>query len=144
MELYSNVFEVKTVCCINKLAYITRFCSVLVSFWTLDFTIHILLNIYHTETLFFVSTWQGSAAVLQRRSDGEEQVEVGRLSVSDYFGKFSAVLMMSSYWMSHQHQLSIYFNLSFVQMEGNLTDVIPFLDVISFFFFFLKMEMAVY
>ena len=34
-------------------------------------------------------SFQGSAAVLQRRTEGEEQVEVGRLSVSDYFGKSS-------------------------------------------------------
>lgn len=30
---------------------------------------------------------QGSAAVLQRRSENEEFVEVGRLGPSDYFGK---------------------------------------------------------
>lgn len=33
---------------------------------------------------------QGSAAVLQRRSENEEFVEVGRLGPSDYFGKNSA------------------------------------------------------
>lgn len=31
--------------------------------------------------------FQGSAAVLQRRSENEEFVEVGRLGPSDYFGK---------------------------------------------------------
>lgn len=31
---------------------------------------------------------QGSAAVLQRRSENEEFVEVGRLGPSDYFGKW--------------------------------------------------------
>ncbi len=30
---------------------------------------------------------QGTAAVLQRRSEAEEFVEVGRLGPSDYFGK---------------------------------------------------------
>lgn len=30
---------------------------------------------------------QGTAAVLQRRSEDEEFVEVGRLGPSDYFGK---------------------------------------------------------
>lgn len=34
--------------------------------------------------------FQGSAAVLQRRSENEEFVEVGRLGPSDYFGKISA------------------------------------------------------
>lgn len=33
------------------------------------------------------SAFQGSAAVLQRRSENEEFVEVGRLGPSDYFGK---------------------------------------------------------
>ena len=41
---------------------------------------------------------QGSAAVLQRRTEGEEQVEVGRLSVSDYFGKSSWHLDISKLW----------------------------------------------
>ena len=31
---------------------------------------------------------QGTAAVLQRRSENEEFVEVGRLGPSDYFGEF--------------------------------------------------------
>lgn len=31
---------------------------------------------------------KGTAAVLQRRSEHEEFVEVGRLAPSDYFGKF--------------------------------------------------------
>ena len=31
---------------------------------------------------------QGSAAVLQRRSENEEFVEVGRLGPSDYFGEW--------------------------------------------------------
>lgn len=35
---------------------------------------------------FFICP-QGSAAVLQRRSENEEFVEVGRLAPSDYFGK---------------------------------------------------------
>ena len=35
---------------------------------------------------------QGSAAVLQRRAENEEPVEVGRLAVSDYFGGFVGVL----------------------------------------------------
>lgn len=34
-----------------------------------------------------VCLFQGSAAVLQRRSENEEFVEVGRLGPSDYFGK---------------------------------------------------------
>lgn len=34
--------------------------------------------------------WQGSAAVLQRRSENDEPVEVGRLGVSDYFGKLKS------------------------------------------------------
>lgn len=34
-----------------------------------------------------VRIFQGSAAVLQRRSENEEFVEVGRLGPSDYFGK---------------------------------------------------------
>lgn len=34
---------------------------------------------------------QGTAAVLQRRSEHEEFVEVGRLAPSDYFGEFSFV-----------------------------------------------------
>lgn len=34
-----------------------------------------------------VCIFQGSAAVLQRRSENEEFVEVGRLGPSDYFGK---------------------------------------------------------
>lgn len=35
--------------------------------------------------------FQGSAAVLQRRSEHEEFVEVGRLGPSDYFGKSRGV-----------------------------------------------------
>lgn len=31
--------------------------------------------------------WQGQASVLQRKSDDEEPIEVGRLGVSDYFGE---------------------------------------------------------
>ncbi|GFO23655.1 CAMP-dependent protein kinase type i-alpha regulatory subunit [Plakobranchus ocellatus] len=34
----------------------------------------------------------GSAAVLQRRSENEEQVEVGRLGPSDYFGEIALIL----------------------------------------------------
>lgn len=34
---------------------------------------------------------QGTAAVLQRRSEHEEFVEVGRLAPSDYFGEFSFI-----------------------------------------------------
>lgn len=33
---------------------------------------------------------QGTAAVLQRRSENEEFVEVGRLGPSDYFGEFQS------------------------------------------------------
>lgn len=39
----------------------------------------------HTEVLWCS---QGSAAVLQRRSENEEFVEVGRLGSSDYFGYY--------------------------------------------------------
>ncbi|KAL4239998.1 cAMP-dependent protein kinase type I-alpha regulatory subunit [Mactra antiquata] len=35
---------------------------------------------------------EGSAAVLQRRSDNEEPVEVGRLGTSDYFGEIALLL----------------------------------------------------
>lgn len=38
-------------------------------------------------TRMCASAFQGSAAVLQRRSENEEFVEVGRLGPSDYFGK---------------------------------------------------------
>lgn len=40
--------------------------------------------IFKLESSFFP---QGCAAVLQRRSENEEFVEVGRLGPSDYFGK---------------------------------------------------------
>ena len=38
----------------------------------------------------FVSMFvaQGQAIVLQRRNENEEQVEVGKLGPSDYFGKY--------------------------------------------------------
>lgn len=36
--------------------------------------------------------WQGSAAVLQRRSENEEFVEVGRLGPSDYFGEWELLI----------------------------------------------------
>lgn len=37
---------------------------------------------------------QGTAAVLQRRADNEEPIEVGRLGPSDYFGK---LIFLSSF-----------------------------------------------
>lgn len=37
---------------------------------------------------------QGSAAVLQRRSDNEEPVEVGRLGPSDYFGTYNKINLL--------------------------------------------------
>lgn len=40
---------------------------------------------------FFIIT-EGSAAVLQRRSENDEPVEVGRLGVSDYFGEIALLL----------------------------------------------------
>ena len=40
--------------------------------------------------------FQGSAAVLQRRSENEEFVEVGRLGPSDYFGKKTKALSENS------------------------------------------------
>lgn len=39
-----------------------------------------------------VCVFQGSAAVLQRRSENEEFVEVGRLGPSDYFGKNRSII----------------------------------------------------
>lgn len=44
------------------------------------------------EYLSFYS--QGTAAVLQRRADNEEPIEVGRLGPSDYFGK---LIFLSSF-----------------------------------------------
>lgn len=38
-------------------------------------------------SLFLSASAQGTASVLQRRSDNEEYVEVGRLGPSDYFGQ---------------------------------------------------------
>ncbi|XP_074649357.1 cAMP-dependent protein kinase regulatory subunit-like isoform X2 [Tubulanus polymorphus] len=40
---------------------------------------------------FFIIT-EGSAAVLQRRTDNEDQVEVGKLGPSDYFGEIALLL----------------------------------------------------
>lgn len=40
---------------------------------------------------FFIIT-EGQAAVLQRRADNEEPVEVGRLAQSDYFGEIALLL----------------------------------------------------
>ncbi|XP_061196201.1 cAMP-dependent protein kinase regulatory subunit isoform X1 [Saccostrea echinata] len=40
---------------------------------------------------FFIIT-EGTAAVLQRRSENDEPVEVGRLGVSDYFGEIALLL----------------------------------------------------
>jgi cAMP-dependent protein kinase regulator len=40
---------------------------------------------------FFIIT-EGSAKVLQKKSDGEEQVEVGKLGPSDYFGEIALLL----------------------------------------------------
>ncbi|XP_056017183.1 cAMP-dependent protein kinase regulatory subunit isoform X5 [Ostrea edulis] len=40
---------------------------------------------------FFIIT-EGSAAVLQRRSENDEPVEVGRLGISDYFGEIALLL----------------------------------------------------
>lgn len=40
---------------------------------------------------FFIIT-EGIASVLQRRSDNEEYVEVGRLGPSDYFGEIALLL----------------------------------------------------
>ncbi|KAK0149623.1 cAMP-dependent protein kinase type I-beta regulatory subunit [Merluccius polli] len=40
---------------------------------------------------FFIIT-EGTASVLQRRSDNEEYVEVGRLGPSDYFGEIALLL----------------------------------------------------
>ena len=36
---------------------------------------------------FSIVCLQGQASVLQRKSENEEPIEVGRLGVSDYFGK---------------------------------------------------------
>lgn len=36
---------------------------------------------------------QGTAAVLQRRSENEEFVEVGRLGPSDYFGMLGSLML---------------------------------------------------
>lgn len=41
--------------------------------------------------------FQGSAAVLQRRSENEEFVEVGRLGPSDYFGKNQRIVI--AHWV---------------------------------------------
>lgn len=50
-------------------------------------------NLYHFTSYSNrnVVCVQGSAAVLQRRSETEEFVEVGRLGPSDYFGKRATV-----------------------------------------------------
>lgn len=42
---------------------------------------------FHLRRSFSVLCVQGIASVLQRRSDNEEYVEVGRLGPSDYFGE---------------------------------------------------------
>lgn len=47
-------------------------------------------SIITTKVQLNLCVFQGSAAVLQRRSENEEFVEVGRLGPSDYFGKNSA------------------------------------------------------
>ncbi|PKU29071.1 hypothetical protein llap_20625 [Limosa lapponica baueri] len=39
-----------------------------------------------------VNPCEGTASVLQRRSDNEEYVEVGRLGPSDYFGEIALLL----------------------------------------------------
>lgn len=43
--------------------------------------------------------FQGSAAVLQRRSENEEFVEVGRLGPSDYFGKNWSIITAVFYFI---------------------------------------------
>lgn len=48
---------------------------------------------------------QGSAAVLQRRSENEEFVEVGRLGPSDYFGKNKNMIPTGFYFIK---PISIY------------------------------------
>lgn len=44
-----------------------------------------VLNVFFFSPSLFS---QGTASVLQRRSDNEEYVEVGRLGPSDYFGEY--------------------------------------------------------
>lgn len=44
--------------------------------------------VHSSKANLSASVFQGTASVLQRRSDNEEYVEVGRLGPSDYFGKF--------------------------------------------------------
>lgn len=59
---------------------------------TVSFT-HIELTVvflWWTLLIGLFCCWQGSAAVLQRRSENDEPVEVGRLGVSDYFGKLKS------------------------------------------------------
>lgn len=46
-----------------------------------------MCSMNEVKTMMCVCVFQGSAAVLQRRSENEEFVEVGRLGPSDYFGK---------------------------------------------------------
>lgn len=50
---------------------------------------------------------QGTAAVLQRRSEHEEFVEVGRLAPSDYFGEFSFVFHPFHLPWAHQYYLTM-------------------------------------
>ena len=46
----------------------------------------LVVDIHVFYDVFFIYL-QGAASVLQRRSENEEPVEVGKLGPSDYFGK---------------------------------------------------------
>uniref|UniRef100_A0AAZ3SGS4 cAMP-dependent protein kinase type I-alpha regulatory subunit n=1 Tax=Oncorhynchus tshawytscha TaxID=74940 RepID=A0AAZ3SGS4_ONCTS len=61
---------------------------------------------------------EGSAAVLQRRSENEEFVEVGRLQPSDYFGKKNLLRLQLSL---SSHQLSFFICLYMHYISLNLT-----------------------
>jgi len=62
---------------------------------------------------------QGQAAVLQRRSDNEEPVEVGRLGTSDYFGTI-CLLYIKQFIQAFDHQKHVsnnsYLSLSTFQL----------------------------
>lgn len=55
---------------------------------------------------------EGTAVVLQQRSEGEEPSEVGRLGPSDYFGKITVIKKVGA---RHTRKISATFLRSFIQ-----------------------------
>lgn len=71
----------------------------------------LLSFLFWSSTLLFCFSLQGTASVLQRRSDNEEYVEVGRLGPSDYFGEWLSADEPLPVW--HHTQRTIGQNYSY-------------------------------